>query len=71
MARPDKSLEDLLREMEGPMPAADHRGDGRVPPALPPAPGGGFAGRFLLPLLLVGMGFGAGWMAAGWRSTLA
>ncbi len=61
MARNDKTVEDMIVEMEP------------VPPSKPPAQR---PSRFpvlqrLLALGLVVVGFGAGWMAAGLRSSLA
>ncbi|WP_216907987.1 hypothetical protein [Synechococcus sp. CCY 0621] len=66
MARKEKTVEDLIVEME-PVPP------GGRPPALPPA---SKPARFpfLQRLLMVGLvllGFGAGWMAAGLRASLA
>lgn len=54
MARTDKTVDDLLQEMERPAPA------------LPPGRSGeeGFSRRLLAAELLLGMGFGAGWFAA-------
>jgi hypothetical protein len=67
--RNGKTVEDLIAEMEPAPPG------GRPPssPALPPASG---PSRFpffqrLLALGLVLLGFGAGWMAAGLRASLA
>ena len=59
MARTDRTVEDLLREMESPKPKA--------------LPEGGEARRAgpLLALLILAMGFGAGWMVASSRASLA
>ncbi|MCP9860176.1 MULTISPECIES: hypothetical protein [unclassified Cyanobium] len=64
-----KTIDDLIVEME-PVPPG---GRPPSPPALPPASG---PSRFpflqrLLALVLVAAGFGAGWMAAGLRASLA
>jgi hypothetical protein len=69
MARKEKTVEDLIVEME-PVPPG---GRPPSPPALPPA---SKPSRFpffqrLLVALLVLVGFGAGWLAAGLRASLA
>ncbi len=69
MARKEKTVDDLIVEME-PVPPG---GGPPSPPALPPA---SKPARFpiLQRLLMVGLvvvGFGAGWMAAGLRASLA
>jgi hypothetical protein len=68
-AESGKTIEDLIVEME-PVPPG---GRPPSPPALPPASG---PSRFpvlqrLLMLALVLVGFGAGWLAAGLRASLA
>jgi hypothetical protein len=71
MTRNERTVDDLIAELEGPPPAAGKPPKGKGPggqarhgaPASP-----GFGPRLLLAIALVGLGFGAGWAAAGLRA---
>jgi hypothetical protein len=70
MARNERTVEDLIAELEGPAPSGGGSlqgkppcGQARLPAAAPP----GFGGRWLLAVALLALGFGAGWTAAGLR----
>jgi hypothetical protein len=70
MTRNERTVDDLIDELEGKAPAPGGPPQGKPPggqarhraPASP-----GFAGRLLLAVGLMALGFGAGWTAAGLR----
>ena len=70
MVKKEKTVEDLIAELDGPSPA------GGVPPKRKPPEGQdrpsdaatpGFRGRFMLAIALMALGFGAGWSGAALR----
>ncbi len=70
MTRNKKTVDDLIAEMEGKAPASSKPEQGKPPgrqtlPAVSASPG--FGGRLLLAVVLLAMGFVAGWTVAGLR----
>ncbi len=75
MTRDERTVDDLIAELEGPAPAAGGSPPGKGPggkhsggKARQPTPSSpGFGPRLLLAVGLLALGFGAGWTAAGLR----
>lgn len=70
MTRNEKTVEDLMAELEGPERSAGGPTQGKPPgghPRLPPGAASGMGGRWLLALALLAFGFVGGWIAAGLR----
>ncbi len=74
MTRDERTVDDLIAELEGPAPSPGGPPPGKPPggQARPPASApAGFGPRLLLAVGLLALGFGAGWTAAGLRPTAA
>ncbi len=70
MTRNEKTVEDLIAELEGPAPASGVPSRGKPPggqASRPRASSPGLGGRWLPAVALLALGFAAGWTAAGFR----
>ncbi len=70
MERNEKTVEDLISELEGPARSAGGPPLGKHPAgqsSLPSVTSPGLGSRLLLAVALLALGFGAGWTAAGLR----
>jgi hypothetical protein len=70
MTRNEKTVDDLIAELEGAAPAAGGPRQGKPPvgqTSLPAAAYSSFRGRWLLAVALLALGFGGGWITAGLR----
>jgi hypothetical protein len=70
MTRNEKTVEDLIAELEGPGRSAGEPPQGKPPSGhsrRPPGASSGLGGRWLLAVALLALGFVGGWTAAGLR----
>jgi hypothetical protein len=70
MTKNKRTVEDLIAEMEGLPPAAGGPPQSKLPSSqarIPAAASPDFFGRWLPAVVLLALGFGAGWSAAGLR----
>ncbi len=70
MTRNNRTVDDLIAELEGKASASAGPPQGKPPvrqPRLPSSASPGFRGRLLLAVVLLAIGFVAGWTAAGLR----
>jgi len=68
MTKTERTVEDLIAELEGAAPPAGGPPQGKTPgkqvSRLPAGASPGLGGRWLLPVALLALGFGAGWTTA-------